>query len=173
MSGALPRTRLALRGLAVLALLAAAGAAAAGGLRPFDAGSFTAIRAAQAGKPFVLAFWSASCAPCREELAHWGAWRRAHPGVGFVLVATDPAPDHPQAEALLAGHDMKGIETWGFADDYAEPLRWSVDKAWRGELPRAYFFDAAHRAEARSGRLDETWVRAWLARQARGAGARP
>jgi hypothetical protein len=68
---------------------------------------------------------------------------------------------------------MKGIETWGFADDYAEPLRWSVDKAWHGELPRTYFFDAAHRADARSGRLDEGWVRAWLDRQGRGAGARP
>jgi thiol-disulfide isomerase/thioredoxin len=61
-----------------------------------------ALRAAQAGKPFVLAFWSVHCEPCREEMAHWGAWSRRHPGVSFVLVATDEAGDRELAASFLA-----------------------------------------------------------------------
>lgn len=155
------------RWLAALLLLAAGGAPAAGpGLRPFDSGSMAAIRAAHAGKPFVLAFWSVHCEPCREEMAHWGAWSRGHPGVRFVLVTTDDAVDRELAASFLARQDLGRVEAWAFADPYVERLRWSVDPKWRGELPRAYFFDAGHRAEARSGRLDPRWVEAWLARQA-------
>jgi hypothetical protein len=33
------------------------------------------------------------------------------------------------------------------------------------ELPRTYLVDAAQRAEARSGKLDQRWLQGWLARQ--------
>jgi thiol-disulfide isomerase/thioredoxin len=151
-----------------LALLLAAGGAFPAELRPFDSGSMAAIRAAQAGKPFVLAFWSVHCPPCREELAHWGAWSRRHPGVHILLVATDDPGERELAAAALARHDLDRVETWAFADAYAERLRWSVDPKWRGELPRTYFYDAGHRAEARSGRVDTAWVEAWLAKQGAG-----
>jgi len=156
-------------GIAVL-LLAAAGAVAAE-LKPFDSGSVNAIRAAQAGKPFVLAFWSVHCPPCREELAHWGHWQGRHPGVRFVLVTTDDPADRELASAVLAQHDLNRVEIWAFADPYQERLRWSVDPKWGGELPRTYFFDAGHRPVVRSGRLDGVWVETWLAGQ-EGAGAR-
>lgn len=146
-------------------LLLAAGGASAAELRPFDSGSLAAIRAAQAGRPFVLAFWSVHCPPCREELAHWGAWQRKHPGVRFLLVATDEPADQELAASFLARHDLARVETWAYADAYVERLRWSVDSKWRGELPRTYFYDAGHRAEARSGKLDPAWVEAWLAKQ--------
>lgn len=155
------------RWLCALLLLAASGALAAE-LRPFDAGSMAAIRAAQSGKPFVLAFWSVHCPPCREELAHWGVWQRRHPQVRIVLVATDDPAERELAASALARHDLDRVDTWVFADPYAERLRWSVDPKWRGELPRTYFYDAAHRAEARSGRLDAAWVENWLAKQGTG-----
>lgn len=153
--------------LTALLLLAAGGASVAGTpeLRSFDAGSMAAIRAAQAGKPFVLAFWSVHCEPCREEMAHWGAWSRKHPGVSFVLVATDEGADRELAAYFLARQNLGRVETWAFADAYVERLRWSVDPKWRGELPRTYFHDAGHRSEARSGKLDPAWVEGWLARQ--------
>jgi thiol-disulfide isomerase/thioredoxin len=160
------RSRL-LGACAALLLLIAPGAQGAGP-RPFDAHSLQAIRAAQAGKPFVLAFWSVHCPPCREELAHWGAWSRRHPGVRFVLVGTDGPEERELAASALARHDLDRVETWAFADAYAERLRWSVDPKWRGELPRTYFYDAGHRAEARSGRVDTAWVEAWLAKQGAG-----
>jgi hypothetical protein len=98
-------------------------------------------------------------------MAHWGAWSRKHPAVRFVLVATDEAADRELAAAFLARQNLGRVETWAFADPYVERLRWSVDPKWRGELPRAYFYDAGHRAEARSGKLDAAWVEVWLSRQ--------
>ena len=149
---------------AFAALLLATGISAAEP-RPFDSGSMAEIRAAEGGKPLVLAFWSVHCEPCREELPHWGAWSRKHPGVRFLLVATDDAADRELVASALARQDLGRVEIWAFADPYVERLRFSVDPKWRGELPRTYFFDAGHRPEARSGRLDPAWVEAWLAKQ--------
>ena len=67
--------------------------------------------------------------------------------------------------AFLSRYDPGPVETWMFADEFAERVRYAVDRTWRGELPRTYLFDAAHRAEARSGKLDQRWLQGWLARQ--------
>lgn len=152
-------------GAALALLLSVAGpAAAASALRPFDAASPATIRAEQAGKPFVLAFWSVTCEPCREEMGEWGRWARAHPGVAVVLVATDPASQRAAVDRMLRAHDMRGVQTLTFADEYTERVRHAIDPRWRGELPRTYFLDAAHRAEARTGKLDARWTEAWFAR---------
>lgn len=154
--------------VALFLALPAAASAAPVELKPFDAQAPAAIRAARAGQPFVLAFWSVNCAPCRDELPHWSALQRRHPQVPILLVATDPAEEQEAVKALLARHGLAEGETWTFADDYLERVRYAVDPRWRGELPRSYFFDARHQADARSGRLDPAWVESWLARQAAG-----
>lgn len=154
-----------MRALAFL-LLAFALPCAAQGLRPFDAGSMEKIRAEQAGKPFVLAFWSVGCEPCRDEMPLWKAMRKKHPRVPIVLVAADPPADHAAAGRFLRQYDPGSVQRWGFADDFGERLRYSVDKGWRGELPRTYFYDASHRGEARSGVLVKGEVEAWFARHA-------
>ncbi len=150
------------RALAYL-LLACALPCAAQGLRPFDAGSMEKIRTEQAGKPFVLAFWSVSCEPCRDEMPLWKAMRRKFPGVPIVLVAADPPAEHASAGRFLKQYDPGSVQRWAFADDFGERVRYSVDKGWRGELPRTYFYDASHRGEARSGVLDKNEVAAWFA----------
>jgi thiol-disulfide isomerase/thioredoxin len=147
-----------------LALLAGLSATATE-LRPFDAGSLDAIRAAHAGKPFVLAFWSVYCEPCRDEMPDWGSLQAKYPRVPILLVATDPPGDRAAVEQMLSRHPLGQVETWTFADDFAERVRFAIDRRWRGELPRSYFFDARHRAVARSGRLDKPWTRRWLAQQ--------
>lgn len=133
-------------------------------LKPFDAQSPAAIRSAHAGKPFVLVLWSLHCAPCREEMPHWVALKRRHPQLPILLVAADGPEDEAGVRTLLARTPHAGIETWTFADEYVERVRYAIDREWRGELPRAYFFDAAHRAEARSGKIDPAWAQAWAAR---------
>lgn len=147
------------------------GIAAAGELRDFDARSPAAIRVALAGRPFILAFWSVTCVPCREELPHWGVWQRQYPAVPIVLVAADAPEDREAVQRVLAGQALGKVATWAFVDDYAERVRWAVDPAWRGEVPRTYFFDAAHRPEVKVGRLDAGFVTAWLARQAAAGGS--
>ena len=140
-------------------------------MRPFDAKSPESIRKTHAGKPFVLAFWSIYCEPCREEMAEWKAIRQKYPALPIVLVSTDPPSERATVIEFLRRYDPGPVETWVFADEFSERVRYAVDRGWRGELPRTYFYDAAHRAEARSGRFDPRWTEHWLANQA--AGKRP
>jgi hypothetical protein len=148
-----------------VAMLALAGVAAAAQLRPFDAGSMKAIAASHAGRPYVLAFWSVHCAPCIEDMDDWRELQRRHPGLPVILVTTDPRSEHAQVSRILAKYRMDKVENWAFADEFAERVRFAVDPGWRGELPRTYFFDAAHLAEVRSGRIDRRRAEAWFARQ--------
>ena len=152
------------RVLLALVLTAAMSAAVAADMRAFDADSMQAIRTAHGGRPFILAFWSVHCAPCLGDMADWRALRRRHPGVPILLVATDPPSEHARAAQVLASHPPGSVETWAFADDFAERIRFSVDPTWRGELPRTYFYDGVHAAEVVSGRLDRRWAEAWFAR---------
>lgn len=134
-------------------------------LRDFDAKSLDGIRAANPGRPFVLALWSIHCEPCRHEMAQWAPLKRRHPNVKIILVATDLKGERPRLRTFLADHDLRGVETWAFADEFEERVRFSIDRSWHGELPRTYLFDAKHRPEARSGPAELKWIEPWLARQ--------
>lgn len=138
-------------------------------LRAFDAGSMRAIRSAHAGKPFVLAFWSTQCVACRQEMALWKSIANSHPDLPVVLVATDLPGQEDMVARFLSRYDPGPVERWAFADEFAERVRYAVDRSWRGELPRAYFFDAEHRAEAHSGLVDQNWIQDWISRQAKPA----
>jgi thiol-disulfide isomerase/thioredoxin len=147
----------------VLVLLAAlAGAAAqAAELKPFVAGSLQQIRAAHAGRPFVLVLWSLTCSHCREELAQLGALQRRHPQLHVVLISTDTPDDAAALTATLARHGLARAEAWVYADGYAERLRYEIDPRWGGELPRTYYFDHAHAVTARSGALAPAELERW------------
>lgn len=155
--------------IALVAWLLVAGAALAQApapLRGFDAGSMDAIRKAQAGKPFVLALWSIHCEPCIREMPVWRALRSKHPGIDVMLVSTDSAAERDRVLAFLARHDPGNVQRWQFADEFEERVRYSIDPRWRGELPRTYFFDRAHRAEVRTGVIEMADAERWFARAA-------
>jgi len=135
-------------------------------MRPFTAESVDAIRRSQAGKPFVLSFWSVTCEPCRAEMAVWRAVKKQHPQLRIVLVSTDGVGERALADKFLARYDPGPVELWGFDDEFVERVRYAVDPKWRGELPRTYLYDATHKAEAHSGVVDEKTVKAWIARVA-------
>ncbi len=61
--------------------------------------------------------------------------------------------------------------SWIFADERVEKLRYTIDRSWRGELPRTYLFDAQGRVEVVTGRVEARWLEEWLARRARRGGA--
>lgn len=151
-------------------IAAALEAAPAPELRPFNARSLAAIKQAHAGRPFMVAFWSVSCEPCREEMMIVADLHRRFPKVPIVLVAAD-APAHREAVVrFLSGYQLGRIETWQFGDESMERLRYSVDKRWAGELPRSYFFNAKHEATAHSGVVDAKWLGEWLAQAEKTAG---
>jgi thiol-disulfide isomerase/thioredoxin len=146
--------------LLLLALLAGVAAQAAGP-KPFVAGSMQQIRAAHAGRPFVLTLWSLTCSHCQEELTQLGNLQRRHPELNVVLVSTDTPDDAAVLTATLARHELASAEAWVYADGYSERLRFEIDPRWGGELPRTYFFDRAHAVTARSGALAPAELERW------------
>lgn len=147
-------------------LFALAASAAAGELRPFTADSLAAIKAHYAGRPFMLTLWSLTCHHCAKELQTLGKLARADRSLPLAIVSTDTPGDADDIRAALKRFGLDHLDTWVFSDAVPERLRASIDPVWRGELPRSYLFDAAHRGEAHSGMLDETRLRNWL-RQSR------
>ena len=148
--------------LALLLCCAALSAQAAPEVKAFVRGSLQEIAAARQGKPFILAFWSLTCTHCREELGLLGGLLKQHPALSVVVVSTDTPEDAPAIAATLAEYRLERAEAWVFADSFAERLRADVDKKWRGELPRTYFYDNAHQASAVSGKLDPQQLDGWL-----------
>jgi thiol-disulfide isomerase/thioredoxin len=141
-------------------------------LRPFDAHSLEKIRQAHAGKPFVLALWSIHCAPCKSELALLKTIQRKFPKVPIILVATDAPEAKAAVIRFLEKEKVEPMETWAFDDEMEERVRYSVDREWQGELPRSYFFNAAHQPTTHSGIVDPAWVEAWMIAQSPAAPAR-
>ena len=149
--------------------LALAPAVHAAEFRDFDARTPAALRSQYAGRPYILAFWSIHCEPCRDELAQWAPLQRRHPEVPIILVATDSPNERDVLSKLLSRYDLAGVQMWAYADEFDERVRFAVDRQWRGELPRTYLYDASHQAEARSGVAEPGWIEAWLARRKPGA----
>jgi thiol-disulfide isomerase/thioredoxin len=135
-------------------------------LRNFEAATLAEIRAQQSGRPFVVVFWSVTCEPCRDELALLASLVRRYPGVRVLLVAADAPERRGVVLRTLALYDLQGIELWQFGDQPAERIRYAVDRAWRGELPRTYFHDAAHRVTAFTGCVTPEEFESWLSRAA-------
>ena len=140
----------------------------AGELRPFTAYSLPAIQKQFAGRPFILALWSLSCHHCVKELQALGRLARRERGLPLAIVSTDSPADAQAIHAALQRFGLDRFDTWVFDDAVPERLRHAIDPAWRGELPRSYLFDAAHRRTAHSGLMDEAQLKAWLKRQRAG-----
>lgn len=149
--------------LIALSLWLLAVPALAGGARPFVEGSWQAIRDAHAGKPLVAHLWSLTCAPCLVELPHWARLARENPNLRIVLISTDGEEDVPRMAATLARAGLSELESWHFADPFAERLRFELDPRWRGELPRTLLVAPGGDVTVVRGRGMEA-VESWSAR---------
>jgi thiol-disulfide isomerase/thioredoxin len=138
-------------------------------LRVFGAKSLAEIKQAHAGRPFMLGFWSVTCEPCREEMMVVTELHKKYPEIPIILVAADPPNARAQVRRFLNNYALGRIQTWQFGDDSPERLRYSVDKAWAGELPRSYLFNARHEVTAHSGVVELKELLAWAEREGRTA----
>ena len=145
-----------------LRFIAVEGHVAGADLQVFGPGSMRDIERAHTGSPFIAAVWATDCPPCRRELALLGTFAMQHPDVPVVLIATDP-PDNAEAVAeILASFELPGAEAWQFGDAGAERLRYAIDPAWRGEMPRSYFYDRDGTRVGLSGPVSESLLERWL-----------
>ena len=131
-------------------------------VKSFVRGSYQAIVSARAGKPFIIGFWSLTCTNCREDLALFGRLAKKYRNLDLVLVATDTPEQKQEIARTLKSYHLERTESWVFADNFVERLRYEVDPQWYGELPRTYFFDAAGHSTAVSGKIDRDQVERWI-----------
>ncbi|QXP82625.1 hypothetical protein [Methylococcus sp. Mc7] len=132
--------------------------------RQFVSGSLAEIEKAQRGRPFLLIVWSLDCTACLRELDMLTAEAKRHPEMALIMVSTDELSRQPDVERMLARHGLDPMQSWIFAEDDAQRLRHEIDRAWYGEMPRAYFYDHRHQRVSRSGALTAEYIDAWLAR---------
>ena len=152
----------------VLTLLLNVHLALAESIKPFVMNSRAAIEQAHAGQPMILAFWSIDCGYCLDELATVAEFVNKHPKIKMVLVNVDGASTAQEISKSLKQMHLQSFESWQFAEADEERLRFSIDKAWYGELPRTYYYDAnyqsKHQVQAFSGSPDSAWLKAWASK---------
>ena len=132
-------------------------------LQSFGRGSWSKLRAAHDGQATVVHFWGLTCAPCLVEMPEWGKLRAERPDMRLVMVAADPVPQDPtRVSEMLARAALGKAENWAFTDRFNERLRYEIDPAWAGELPRTLLIDRDGKETVLTGVADLAEVRAWL-----------
>lgn len=133
--------------------------------KPFIKGSFEQIQQQNKNQPYIIAFWSVTCAYCMKELALFGQVMKQYPQVKLITITTDPFLEDESVQQLLATKNLTGIETWVFADNFAERLYYDINPRWRGELPLTYFFDKNNSMVKHMGVVKENELVEWLKEQ--------
>jgi thiol-disulfide isomerase/thioredoxin len=160
---------LAVAGATMLAGLAMADATI--GIKPFERGSWQAIRQAHAGRPTLVHFWGVTCGPCKVELPQLGKFAKLHPGVDVVMIDADLVPNTPAAvKAMVTQAGLASAESWAFGDTFAERLRYEIDPKWQGDIPRTVLIGKDGSARTIEGSAEAADLEKWAAGQ--GAGKR-
>jgi len=110
-----------------------------------------------------MVLWSLDCPPCRAELALLGEIYQENPRLRLVLISTDDSSQAQAAQGILHKNGLSKVESWIFGEPNAQRLRYEIDAAWYGELPRSYFYAANHTRVSVSGALKPQQLETWLA----------
>jgi thiol-disulfide isomerase/thioredoxin len=145
----------------LLLALAAACPASAGEARPFLRGSWQELRQLHQGKPTIVHFWGITCAPCMVEMPRWAKLAETDRKLDLVLVDADPVGEAADAP-MLAKMGLAGTESWRFADDFTERLRYEIDPKWHGELPLTLLIGRDGAVRKIIGSADFAEVQHWL-----------
>jgi hypothetical protein len=131
---------------------------------PFVPGSMEKIRQQLSGRAHMLVLWSTDCIYCAEELRYLGKLKKQRPTLPLILIATDDISRSDLIQSMLADYRLSSVTSFAFADDYTERLRWEIDPAWYGELPRSYLVAGDGSRRALSGQLGPKVLEPWLAK---------
>jgi thiol-disulfide isomerase/thioredoxin len=135
-------------------------------IKPFERGSWQAIRQAHAGRPTLVHFWGVTCGPCKVELPHLGQFAKSHPGVDVVMIDADLVPNTPAAvRAMVSQAGLASAENWAFGDTFTERLRYEVDPKWQGDIPRTVLIGKDGSARTIEGSAAPADLEKWAAGQ--------
>jgi hypothetical protein len=60
-----------------------------------------------------------------------------HGAIDVVTISADLVPDLPGAtRSMLESAGLQAAENWIFNDGFVERLRFEIDPAWQGDIPR-------------------------------------
>lgn len=122
-------------------------------IREFVTGSYQQMLNQYADKAFVLVIWSVDCPSCLKDMELLHSVHSEHPEINMLMLSTDEPSAVPQIQKLLQDYQLSQLPSWVFADEDAQKLRYEIDPAWFGELPRTYFFNQRHERIGKSGAL--------------------
>ncbi len=131
-------------------------------LKPFQENSLQQITDDRKNQPFLLLLWSIDCPPCLKELAQLQQLHNQFSASSLVLVSTDDVQIADSVEKTIKDFQLEKLDNWIFSESIPERLRYAIDPAWYGELPRAYFYDASHQRKPHSGSLNTVTLNKWL-----------
>ncbi|EJN15352.1 thiol-disulfide isomerase-like thioredoxin [Bradyrhizobium sp. YR681] len=118
-------------------IASAVGLGAAPALKPFERGTWQSLLKGHAGRPTLVHFWGVTCGPCKVELPLLGQFAKEHPGIDVVTISADLVPNLPAAtQSMLDRAGLSSAENFIFSDGFVERLRFEIDPAWQGDIPR-------------------------------------
>jgi thiol-disulfide isomerase/thioredoxin len=135
-------------------------------LKPFVRGSWQQMLRAHAGRPTMVHFWGVTCGPCKVELPLLGQFMKDHPELDVVTISADLVPNLPgAARAMLEKAGLGAAENWLFSDGFVERLRFEIDPAWQGEIPRTMLIARDGTVTTIEGSAEVPDLEKWLAQQ--------
>jgi len=133
--------------------------------KTFNQESLQTIKNNYLQQSFLLVMWSIECPPCMDELKLLGKLKENNDSFKLVLVSTDGLEHNHEIELILKENRLEDVSSWTFSQANSTQLKYIVDPKWYGEMPRSYFYDAAHDRVAFSGKLTQKMVLTWLTQE--------
>ncbi len=135
-------------------------------LKPFERGSWQRVLQSHTGRPTLVHFWGVTCGPCKVELPLLGQFAKDHPEVDVVTISADLVPNLPAAvQAMLDKAGLSSAENFVFGDGFVERLRYEVDPAWQGDIPRTMLISRDGTTTTIEGSAEIADLEKWSARQ--------
>ena len=148
----------------VIASAAAFGTSPA--LKPFKRGTWQGVLREHAGRPVLVHFWGVTCGPCKVELPLLGQFAKEHPEIDVVTVSADLVPNLPAAtQSMLDKAGLSSTENFIFNDGFVERLRFEIDPAWQGDIPRTMLISREGTITTIEGSAEIADLEKWSAQQ--------
>jgi len=129
---------------------------------PFDMNTRKVIEKRYIDQPLIISFWSIDCPYCIDDLKKLGKALSKNTNVQLITVCVDGKESAKKAERILSQANLPKHEKYQYAEVDEDRLRYNIDPAWYGELPRTYFYDAAHQVTPLSGKISNSFLDKWF-----------
>ena len=129
---------------------------------PFDMNTRKVIEKRYIDQPLIISFWSIDCPYCIDDLRKLGKALSKNTNVKLITVCVDGKESAKKAERILSQANLPKHEKYQYAEVDEDRLRYNIDPAWYGELPRTYFYDAAHQVTPLSGKISNSFLDKWF-----------